>query len=57
VGGALLQQVLNNSEAAQQERGSMRLYVYSCKLILAAMINWRVEIDCRSYSAGCSANV
>jgi hypothetical protein len=48
----LPQQVIkNNSAAVQQERGIMRLYVYSGKLILAAMFLWRVGIDGRSYAA------
>jgi hypothetical protein len=34
---ALPQQVTNNSTTMQEERGSIRLYVYSGKLILAAM--------------------
>jgi hypothetical protein len=52
-GGAetLPQQVINNSAAVQQERLSMRLYVCSCNLILAAMYLRRVEIDGRSYAA------
>jgi hypothetical protein len=53
MGGAetLSQQVINNSAAVQQERGSIRLYVYSSKLVLAAMYLWRVSIDGRSYAA------
>jgi len=52
-GGAetLPQQVINNSEAAQQERGSILLYVYSGLLVLVAMWLRRVGIDGRSYAA------
>ena len=52
-GGAetLPQQVINNSAAVQQERLSMRLYVCSCNLILAAMYLRRVEIENHSYAA------
>ena len=47
----LIQQAINNLVAVQQERRSIRLYVYSGKLILAAMHLWRVGIDGRSYAA------
>jgi hypothetical protein len=42
--------VRNNSAAVQQERGRMRLYVYSGYLNLAAMFLRRVRINSRSYA-------
>jgi len=47
----LPQQVINNSAAVPQELSCIRLYVYSCKLILAAIYLRRVEIDGCSYAA------
>jgi hypothetical protein len=43
--------MINNSADLQQKVGSIRLYVCSGKLILAAMYLERVGIDCRSYAA------
>jgi|AntAceMinimDraft_1070359.scaffolds.fasta_scaffold173224_2 hypothetical protein len=45
------QQVINNTVAVHQERGSIRPCVYSGKFILAARSIKRVGIDGRSYAA------
>jgi hypothetical protein len=50
-GKTLPQQVVNNSVAVQQEKWSIRLYMYSGKLNLAAIYLQRVGIDGRSYAA------
>jgi hypothetical protein len=45
------QKVVNNAAAVQQERCTMRLYIYSGKLMFAAMYLRRVGIDGGSYAA------